>query len=125
MAHAIVLAAGVGSRMKSSTPKQFLELNGKEVVCYSLDIFQNSEYIEDITLVTGEEHIEYCSSNIVRKYNYTKVKTIVAGGAERYNSVYNGLQAVCKLAYDTDVLADLSNILDIKKEINDELRNQG
>ncbi|MBO5509583.1 MAG: 2-C-methyl-D-erythritol 4-phosphate cytidylyltransferase [Lachnospiraceae bacterium] len=106
MAYAIVLAAGVGSRMNSTTPKQFLKLKDKEVVCYSLDIFQEDEHIEYIILVTGEEHIEYCQKNIVDKYAYTKVRAVVAGGAERYNSVYNGLKAVESLRLEDDLMSN-------------------
>lgn len=93
MAIAIVLAAGVGSRMNSSTPKQFLMLKGKEVLYYSLSTFNANENIDHIILVTGKEHIEYCKSEIVDKYGFTKVTKVVEGGAERYNSVYNGLCA--------------------------------
>lgn len=95
---AIVLSAGVGSRMNSDVPKQYLDLLGYPVIYYSLKAFQDSE-AEEIVLVTGEEDIEYCKKEIVEKYNLTKVKKIVAGGKERYNSVYNGLMALEKADY--------------------------
>ena len=94
---AIVLAGGRGSRMKSSVPKQFMNINDRPVIYYSLTAFQESDLIDNIILVTGENDIEYCKNEIVDKYNFTKVTDIVAGGAERYNSVYNGLQAVKKI----------------------------
>jgi 2-C-methyl-D-erythritol 4-phosphate cytidylyltransferase len=93
MAIAILLAAGVGSRMKSDTPKQFMKINDKEIISYSLDVFQADSNITDIVLVTGEEHIAYCKENIVSAYGYTKVHSVIAGGKERYNSVYNGILA--------------------------------
>ena len=90
---AIVLAAGTGSRMNSSIKKQFMEIKGKPVIWYSLFAFE-SYGIDQIILVTGKEDIEYCKKEIVEKYGFTKVTDIVAGGDERYQSVYNGLQAV-------------------------------
>lgn len=88
---AIVLAAGSGSRMKSQTKKQFMELKGKPVIWYSLFAFEQSE-VNQIILVTGKEDIEYCKKNIVEKYGLKKVAAIVPGGKERYESVYLGLR---------------------------------
>lgn len=88
---AIVLAAGTGSRMKSNTKKQFMEIKGKPVIWYSLFAFE-SYGVDQIILVTGKEDIEYCRKEIVEKYGFTKVTHIVAGGDERYHSVYNGLK---------------------------------
>ena len=88
---AIVLAAGQGKRMHSKVQKQFLELQGYPVLYYSLRCFQESPLITDIVLVTGEESVAYCKTEIVQKYRFTKVKTVTAGGKERYDSVYAGL----------------------------------
>jgi 2-C-methyl-D-erythritol 4-phosphate cytidylyltransferase len=97
MVTALVLAAGVGSRMNSATPKQFMQLNNKEVICYSLDVFQADSNVKDIILVTGDSYIEFCRENIVEKYGYTKVHSIIPGGRERYDSVYNGIIEAEKL----------------------------
>jgi len=93
---AIVLAAGQGKRMGSKVQKQFLEVQGKPIVCYSLETFQDSPLIEKIVLVTGADMIDYCRDEIVEKYGFTKVTAIVAGGAERYESVWKGLQALAQ-----------------------------
>lgn len=90
---AIVLAAGSGSRMKSKTKKQFMEIKGKPVIWYSLFEFEKSR-VDEIILVTGKEEIDYCKKEIVEKYNLKKIKNVVAGGSERYESVYNGLKEV-------------------------------
>ena len=90
---AIVLAAGQGKRMNSKVQKQFLELGGKPVLYYSLRCFQECEWMDEIILVTGQESLEYCRKEIVEKYQLTKVRKILAGGAERYLSVWNGIQA--------------------------------
>lgn len=90
---AIVLAGGRGKRMNSDVPKQYLEINGKPIIYYTLKAFQDS-LVDKIVLVTGKEDIEYCRKEIVEQYGLDKVTCIVEGGAERYNSVYNGLQYV-------------------------------
>ena len=90
---AIVLAAGSGSRMKSKIKKQFMEIKGKPVIWYSLFEFEKSR-VDEIILVTGKEDIDYCKKEIVEKYNLKKIKNVVAGGSERYESVYNGLKEV-------------------------------
>ena len=81
---AIVLAAGRGTRMGTKIQKQYLDLCGKPVLYYSLHAFQESPLIDEILLVTGEQEIEYCRKEIVEKYQLTKVRKILAGGAERY-----------------------------------------
>ena len=88
---AIVLAAGQGKRMHSKIQKQFLEIGGKPVLYYSLHCFQESPLIQDIILVMGEEMISYCEQEIVKKYGFSKVRKVTAGGKERYYSVYAGL----------------------------------
>lgn len=89
---AIVLSAGNGSRMKSDIPKQYLPLIEKPVIYYSLMAFQNSP-VDEIVLVAGANDIEYCRKEIVERYGLSKVTKIVAGGKERYDSVYEGLCA--------------------------------
>lgn len=89
---AIVLAAGKGSRMQSAVPKQYLELCGKPVLYYSLTAFEES-FVDEIILVTGKDDIFYCKEQIVDRYGFQKVTQIIAGGAERYLSVYQGLLA--------------------------------
>ena len=91
---ALVLAGGSGKRMHSDIPKQYMLLNGKPVIYYSLKAFQDSAWIDEIVLVSGAGEEEYCQKEIVEKYDFSKVRKIVAGGAERYNSVWNGLQQI-------------------------------
>lgn len=91
---AIVLAGGQGTRMGTAVQKQYIELCGKPVLYYTLHTFQNSGVIDEIILVVGEGQEEYCRQNIVEKYAITKVSKVVVGGAERYYSVWNGLQEV-------------------------------
>lgn len=89
---AIVLAAGRGKRMKSRVQKQFLMLQNKPVLYYSLKVFEES-FVDEIILVTGKSEKEFCRKEIVEKYGFKKVSKIVEGGEERYHSVINGIEA--------------------------------
>lgn len=89
---AIIPASGKGLRMGSNTPKQFMPLDGKPVLYYSLRAFEMSP-VDEVILVTSPESIEFVKNNIVTKYGFKKVSKIVPGGAERYLSVYEGLMA--------------------------------
>lgn len=89
---AIVLAAGSGKRMGTKVHKQYLLMGGKPVLYYSLKAFEDAELIDEIILVTGSGEEEYCREQIVEKYGISKVKKIISGGAERYDSVWSGLR---------------------------------
>lgn len=95
---AIILAAGTGKRMNSNTPKQYMVLDNKPVLYYSLKAFEESS-ISEIILVVGKNEIDYCRHEIVEKYNIKKVTSIVEGGVERYDSVYQGLLVVRNAGY--------------------------
>ena len=91
---AIVLAAGNGSRMKSNVAKQYMCLCGKPLIWYALHSMEESSVIDDCILVTGAEDISYVREEIVERYGFGKVDSIVAGGDERYDSVYHALQVI-------------------------------
>ena len=76
---AIVLAAGRGKRMQSGTPKQFMLLRGKPLLYYSLRVFEDSPLVDHVILVTEEENIAFCRSEIVERYGFHKVERITAG----------------------------------------------
>lgn len=94
----IVLAAGSGKRMNSKVQKQFLQVNGRPLIYYALKAFQESR-VDRIILVTGEESMDYCRHEVVEYYGFSKVISVVAGGSERYHSVYNGLLAAAESDY--------------------------
>ena len=119
---AIVLAGGRGSRMNSDIPKQYMQIMGKPVLYYSLLCFQNS-FIDDIILVCGESDIDYCQKEIVDRYGLDKVRFIVAGGQERYNSVYNGICIAEKLLYG-EVSAVMCGVNSIGKEVTSAKKNK-
>ncbi len=77
--------------MQSEVPKQYMLLDGKPLLYYSLRAFEESR-VESVVLVTAEGEEDYCRRELVERYGFNKVKGIVAGGEERYASVWNGLQ---------------------------------
>ena len=92
---AIVLAAGSGKRMGTKIAKQYLEIDGKPLLYYTLLAFERSPQIDKIILTVGsEEQISYCQETILRPYGFQKVASVITGGKERYDSVWRGLQAV-------------------------------
>lgn len=95
---AIILAGGRGSRMHSDIPKQYMEVGGRPLLYYTLKAFEDSA-VEEITLVAGENDLDYCRAEIVEKFQFHKVKHITAGGRERYHSVYAGLRTVSDADY--------------------------
>ncbi len=95
---AILLSAGKGTRMNQSVSKQYLMLGNQTILSYSLEQFQKSS-IDEIILVTAQEDIEYVKNNIVLPHKINKVTKIVAGGQERYLSVYQGLLAAQNCDY--------------------------
>ena len=94
MTTAIIVAAGKGKRMKNTTSKQFLKLEGKEILAYTLDVFEKTEEIDDIVIVTGIDDISYINEYIIKKYGYQKIRKVVSGGKERQDSVKNGMLAI-------------------------------
>jgi 2-C-methyl-D-erythritol 4-phosphate cytidylyltransferase len=95
---AVILAAGRGKRMNMPVAKQFLKLNEKPVLYYSIKAFEDSD-TDEIILVCGHGQVDYCREEIVKAYGFKKVGRIVEGGAERYDSVYKGLSAAERTDY--------------------------
>lgn len=95
---AIVLAAGSGKRMNSKVHKQYLIIQDRPVLYYSLKAFEDSA-VDEIVLVVGKGEEEFCRKEIVDKYGISKVKAIVEGGKERYHSVFEGLKQTSDVDY--------------------------
>lgn len=89
---AVIVAAGRGTRMRAGINKQFIQIGDKPVLYYTLKSFSECPLIDEIVLVLATGEIEYCKKNIINKYGIQKIGAIVEGGAERQESVYNGLK---------------------------------
>lgn len=93
---AVILAAGSGERLGGDVPKQFLKVAGKRVIEHTLDVFENHKSIDEICIVI-KENIKNEMENIVVTNQYKKVKKILIGGKERYQSSMAAINA-----YDDD-----------------------
>ena len=91
MVSAIVLAGGRGKRMGSIQSKQYIDLNGKPILYYTLKRFINNPNIDKVILVIPEDEMEFCQKEVLDKYSL-KVDSVALGGKERQDSVYNGLK---------------------------------
>ncbi len=90
---AIIVAAGSGTRFNSERPKQFLDLLGKPVIIHTIERFEACPEVSTIVLVLAEEEVTAFTES-VKKYNFSKLAQIVAGGGSRTASVLNGFRAV-------------------------------
>lgn len=124
MVTAVIFAGGVGTRMQSgSTPKQFLTLNDKPILIYTLEKFQNNPNVDAIVLACVESHIEVCRQ-LVEKFGITKLKpsSVVVGGATGQESIYHGLKAAAALSQSDD---DIVLIHDgVRPLIDDDIINR-
>ncbi len=87
---AIIVAAGSSRRMKSDVPKILMEILGEKVIHRTARAFDKNDYIDEIIVVTREQDIEEIKTILS---DITKLKTVVAGGSERQESVLNGVHA--------------------------------
>ena len=91
---ALIFAGGVGSRMHvKSRPKQFLELNGKAIIIYTIEHFEYHPQIDGIVVVCLESWIPYLRG-LLEQYRIKKVKWIVPGGKTGQESIRCGLTAL-------------------------------
>ena len=89
---AVILSGGSGSRFGGALPKQFTKLAGKAIIEYTIDVFQNSEHIDEIFIVSQTHHINR-TWDLIKKNKWSKIKGVVTGGAERFDSTYSALTA--------------------------------
>lgn len=88
---ALITAGGMGRRMGSPQPKQYLDLGGLPILARTLMLFQEHSLIDEIVLTVPPGEEDFCRSSIVDQYRVDKVKRIVRGGTTRQKSVFNGL----------------------------------
>lgn len=105
MNYGLILAGGVGQRMRSSgMPKQFLEIFGKPIVVYTLEKFERCEEIDETIVACNAAWIDYLK-DLVKKFNLKKVKAVISGGKDRQDSILNGMKCIQECgAVDDDVI---------------------
>ena len=103
MNYALIFAGGVGSRMGSETPKQFIEVNGKPIIVHTIAVFDDSKIIDKIVVVTLPEYIHKVEEYIV-KFNLFKVSAVISGGGTAMESQFNGLKFIKKTSNENDLV---------------------
>ncbi len=89
---AVVLSGGVGSRLGLGTPKQFFKVAGKTVLEHTLDAFEQNAYVSEICIVSNPYFLSDVETLVLRG-GYKKVKKILKGGKERYDSSLSAIRA--------------------------------
>ncbi len=100
---AIIPAGGKGIRSGTATPKQYLKFNDKELIVYTLDVFQQNEMIDEI-IISAESNYINLLNELKEKYNLSKISKAIEGGITRQDSVYNALKSLTA-ADDDDLIA--------------------
>lgn len=97
----IIIAGGVGSRMGQSIPKQFINVDEKPIIIYTLEAFQRHPNIDSIVVVCLEGWHSVLKS-YADQFNISKLESIVLGGENGQQSIKNGLDEVKRLGYEDD-----------------------
>lgn len=102
---AVIFAGGVGSRMKTldGTPKQFLEIDKKPILIYTLECFEREDEIDAIVVVMKDGYIDR-TNELIRRFGISKVVKVVKGGETGQESIYHGLLAANDISEGDDVV---------------------
>ncbi|MFI5237414.1 MAG: 2-C-methyl-D-erythritol 4-phosphate cytidylyltransferase [Ignavibacteriales bacterium] len=100
--YVIIPAGGKGKRGGTETPKQYIRFHGKELIVYTLEVFQKNNLVDEI-IISVEPTYFSLLNKITKNFNLTKITHLVEGGEERQDSVYNALKSI--KANDDDLIA--------------------
>ena len=100
---ALLTAGGIGSRMLQDVPKQFIHIQNKPILIYTLEAFQKHPSVDAIIVVGLEGWLDIIWA-YARQYNITKLKWVVVGGETGQDSIRNGLIELKKHCDNTDVV---------------------
>ena len=100
---AIILAGGIGSRMGSPLPKQFMNINGQQMIEYPIETFNNHHKIDEVSIVVHPDWKDHLQE-IISRNNWTKLTKVIDGGSERYMSSLNAIMAFIDYPDNTNLL---------------------
>jgi 2-C-methyl-D-erythritol 4-phosphate cytidylyltransferase len=115
---AVIPAGGKGMRAGNNIPKQYLKFSGKELIVYTLDVFQKSNLIDEIVIAADPAYFKKLQALKV-KYKLNKISMIVPGGAERQDSVFNALSSLPAKKNDLVLVHDAARPLITEQIIAD------
>jgi len=107
---AIIPAGGKGKRGGTETPKQYLKFHDKELIAYTLEVFQKNNLVNEIIIASEPDYFSLLD-DVKKKFNLTKISKVVQGGAERQDSVYNALKSIKANAEDLIAVHDAARPL--------------
>lgn len=100
---AIILAGGTGTRVGANIPKQFIEVQGKPILAYTLEIFQINKNIDAIEIVCNSAWIDKVE-DICNNYGISKKKWLCTGGSTFQESTINGINNLKGKISDEDIV---------------------
>lgn len=115
---AVILAGGVGSRLEKSLPKQFFKVAGKMVIEHAVDAFEKNELIDEIAIVINN-HYQFMVEDMIINNGWQKVKRVLVGGKERYNSSLAAINAYDAFKQANLIFHDAARPLVSQRIIND------
>lgn len=120
--HVVIPAGGKGVRSGFNIPKQYVKISGKELIAYTIDVFQKNKKVNDITIAAAKDYFEILNK-IVKKYNFNKVTNIIEGGSERQDSVCNALTSLIISNDDFVIVHDAARPLISQKILNQSIED--
>lgn len=123
MVSAIVLAGGIGARVGSPLPKQFIEVRGKPIMIYALEAFENDPLIDVIVFVCVASHMQL-AKDLCEKYRITKARVFAEGGSDFTHSCINGMETL-RESFGMDdivVISSADRPFISREEIDDSIR---
>ena len=91
---AVITAAGKGIRLRKNIKKQYIKINEKPIIYHTIKVFNDSDFIDEIIIVSDKENIQFMKKEIIDRYKFSKVIELVEGGSTRKDSVRNGFNRI-------------------------------
>ena len=118
---AVIPAGGKGTRSGFNVPKQYLKINGKELIAYTLEVFQKNRLVDEIIISADPVYFKLLN-RIKKKYSFSKLSGFVKAGKERQDSVYNGLNSLSASSGDLILVHDAARPLLPAKILSDAIK---
>ena len=100
---ALIIAGGTGQRMHQNIPKQFISIEDKPIIVYTLEAFQKNPEVDQIAVVCVEGWHDVLKA-YAKQFGITKLSVVANGGETGQQSIYNGLKALSDIASKDDII---------------------
>jgi len=99
---ALVPAAGAGQRMNAGYNKQYIPIQGKPILAWTLERLEACSLIEGIVVLSPPAEVDWCRENVISRFGFSKVEAVIGGGSTRQRSVYRGLEYLSRRCLGED-----------------------